>query len=274
MRSHLVATMIAATVCVPGPTLILAPISSAADEPTIGSFGEQFDLYEGSSVQMWTVDTLRKSSDVLPYPVQGTLWEATATGAVTEGSALPIIPNFHARARNGDTYRVLFQVASSQGINPARLNAGQSSTGKMYFDATGDAPEAVVYDSASTDLLTWTHLEAGPSADAADISFTPPPTQRSSEEPPPISVNPATPVTPEIPVAPASADWEGTPVPSAREGTALAPSPGGTAPVATPSAGLTDSTPLAPAAPAPSWQATPVLPGAEGTQDVNNRNNP
>ena len=41
--------------------------------------------------------------------------------------------NLNARARNGDTYRVLFTVATPQGVNPSTLAQGEKTTGKIYF---------------------------------------------------------------------------------------------------------------------------------------------
>ena len=45
--------------------------------------------------------------------------------------------DFNARARNGETYRVLFGAATPQGVNPATIAQGQQTTGKLYFDVTG-----------------------------------------------------------------------------------------------------------------------------------------
>ena len=45
----------------------------------------------------------------------------------------PIVSDLNARARNGDTYRTLFLVATPQGVNPAALAQGQQTSGKIYF---------------------------------------------------------------------------------------------------------------------------------------------
>ncbi len=90
-----------------------------------------------------------------PYPVAGTLWQATATDVAIQGSVQPVISNLNARARSGQTYRVLFGVATPQGVNPAVLSPGQQTTGVIYFDVTGDAPDSVVYNSGASDLAVW-----------------------------------------------------------------------------------------------------------------------
>jgi hypothetical protein len=44
---------------------------------------------------------------------------------------------------------------STQGLNPATLAQGQKTTGKVYFDVTGDQPSAVVYVAAGQELASW-----------------------------------------------------------------------------------------------------------------------
>lgn len=68
--------------------------------------------------------------------------EATATDQAIQGSATPILSNLNAKARSGQTYRVLFGVATPQGVNPATLAQGQKTTGKVYFDVVGDGPDS------------------------------------------------------------------------------------------------------------------------------------
>jgi Domain of unknown function (DUF1942) len=92
-------------------------------------------------------------TDRIPQPVAGTLWEATATDDAIEGSATPIVSNLNARARSGETCRVLFGVATPQGVNPATLPQGQETTGKVYFDVVGDSPDSVVYNAGDQDVL-------------------------------------------------------------------------------------------------------------------------
>jgi hypothetical protein len=103
-----------------------APTAAADDATT--TFGSEAKLVDGAVVQGWNVKDLKPSTDVIPHPVYGTLWEATATDTAIAGTATPIVSNFNARARNGDTYRVLFGAATPQGVNPSTLAQGQQST--------------------------------------------------------------------------------------------------------------------------------------------------
>ena len=137
--------------------IIGAPIASADDATT--TIGSQAKLMDGNVVQGWTITDLKTSTDPIPYPVAGTLWEATATDEAIQGSATPIVSNLNARAKSGQTYRVLFGVATPQGVNPATLAQGEKTTGKVYFDVTGDTPDSVVYNAGGQDLR---RLAAGP----------------------------------------------------------------------------------------------------------------
>jgi len=67
--------------------------SAAAEEAVTHHFGAGAELVNGTVVQEWTVTDLKPSSDVIPYPVAGTLWEATATDTAVEGSVIPIVSN-------------------------------------------------------------------------------------------------------------------------------------------------------------------------------------
>ena len=106
-------------------------------------------------VQGWTVTSLRPSSDAIPYPVQGRLWEASATDTAIKGSVTPVIPDMNARAVNGDSYRVIWNVAVEKGVNPSTLPEGASTSGKLYFDVTSTDPNSVVYNDGVQDLLIW-----------------------------------------------------------------------------------------------------------------------
>ena len=175
----------AATVATAGALgLITAPISSAEDVTTT-TVGSQAKLVDGNVIQGWTISDLRPSSDAIPYPVAGTLWEATATDEALQGSATPIVSNLNARARSGETYRVLFGVATPQGVNPATLPQGQKTTGKVYFDVTGDAPDAVVYSAGNQDLLAWAQAAPTPrqSGTQGGTQWTPPARSQASPAP-------------------------------------------------------------------------------------------
>ncbi|WP_369803623.1 MPT63 family protein [Mycobacterium sp. NAZ190054] len=132
----------------------------ASAEPEVKYLGQPGELVNGNVVQQWTITDLKPSSDVIPYQPVGTLWEATATDEAISGSVIPIVSNLNARAKNGDTYRVLFGVATPQGVNPSTLAQGQKTTGKIYFDVTGEQPDSVFYSDGGPDVVLW--LEAPP----------------------------------------------------------------------------------------------------------------
>ncbi len=241
----------AATIATAGAFgLITAPISSAEDVTTT-TVGSQAKLVDGNVIQGWTISDLRPSSDAIPYPVAGTLWEATATDEALEGSATPIVSNLNARTRGGETYRVLFGVATPQGVNPATIGEGQKTTGKVYFDVTGAAPDAVVYSAGDQDLLAWAQAAPAPrqSGSQGGTQWTPP--ARSQASPTPA----ATAATPAPAAAPAAAGT--TPAPAA---TAATPVP------AAAGAPLPASAEAAPGAPLPAGsQGTPLPAGSQGT---------
>jgi hypothetical protein len=294
----------AAAVAAAGSVGIIGAPIAAADDPTITTLGSQAKLVDGNVVQGWTISNLKTSTDVIPHVVNGTLWEATATDQAIDGGATPIVSNLNARARSGQTYRVLFGAATPQGVNPSTLAQGEKTTGKVYFDVTGDTPDSVVYNAGGQDLLIWVQpppqprqsggsstgarSQTTPAAPAATTPGTPAPAgspaaatgtegaplpagsplpSGSSGTPLPAGT-PGTPVPASTPGAPVPAGAaEGTPVPSGSQGTPLpAGAPG--APVAANSEGapLPASVQEAPAAaPAPASQGTPLPVGSEGT---------
>jgi Domain of unknown function (DUF1942) len=142
--------------------VVSAPEASAwgpfdGQGPTVQKFGSQGTLVDagGTVVQGWTVNDLRPSHDVIPYPVQGRLWEASATDTAIKGTVTPVIADMNARADDGDSYRVIWNVQLAQGVNPATMPEGASTSGKLYFDVTGADPNSVVYNNAVQDLLIW-----------------------------------------------------------------------------------------------------------------------
>jgi hypothetical protein len=160
MKNRRVACVTAAALA--ATAAISAPTASAwwpfdGQGPTVEKFGSQGTLVDagGAVVQGWTVTDLRPSSDVIPYPVQGRLWEASATDTAIKGSVTPIIPDMNARAANGDGYRVIWNVALEKGINPSTLAEGARTSGKLYFDVTATNPNSVVYNNNAQDLLIW-----------------------------------------------------------------------------------------------------------------------
>lgn len=112
-------------------------------------------MSNGDVLQGWTISNLKVSTDVIPHATQGTLWEATATDEAIRGTVIPIVSNFNARSASGEDYRVLFGVATAQGVNPSTLAQGQKTTGKVYFDVTGADPTSIVYRAGGEDLLLW-----------------------------------------------------------------------------------------------------------------------
>lgn len=150
--------------------------TAAAEATGLAWLGTQADLVDGNVVQGWTVSHLRPSPDVIPYPVQGQLWEATASDTAIAGDVVPIVSNMNARARDGQTYRALWEVATPAGVNPAILAQGQTTSGKIYFDVTGSLPDSVVYRGAGgPDLAVWVQPPppAGASSPNTWISATP-----------------------------------------------------------------------------------------------------
>jgi hypothetical protein len=137
-------------------SILAAPIAVAEDGGTILTpIGGAAELVNGDVIQAWTVLELQPSLDLIPYPVQGTLWEAIVTNQAVQGTVTPIIPDFNARADTGENYRALFEVATPLGVNPATLAQGQETGGKIYFDVVGPDPSSVVYNAMGRDLAVW-----------------------------------------------------------------------------------------------------------------------
>ncbi|WP_163802171.1 MPT63 family protein [Mycolicibacterium sediminis] len=129
--------------------------AASAAEDCSHRFGSHQQVADGGGMQDWSVTELKESGDVAPgFPVAGQLWEVTATVTAISGTSTPVIPNFTATSDDG-RYPVLWQVPSPQGISPAALAQGQTSTGKIYFDVTGEDPMAVVYTAGGTQSLMW-----------------------------------------------------------------------------------------------------------------------
>ena len=128
--------------------------ASAANN--IRAFGQQETLNDyvtGAPMIGYTVDGLSPSSDIMPFPVNGRLYEATVTVDALGGWATPLLPLFNARAESGHNYRVL--AGGPQSLSGAAVPPGGSSTGKLYFDVVGDDPNSVVYNDGVQDLLVW-----------------------------------------------------------------------------------------------------------------------
>ena len=134
------------------------PAPAAAAEGCMCDFGSHQQLANagGAIVQEWTITSLKKSNDPMPtYPLTGQLWEATASVQAMSGSITPLIPNLRAIAADGQSYPVLWQLANPQGLPGSTIAQGQTSTGKIYFDATGAEPVMVTYTDGGEHSLMW-----------------------------------------------------------------------------------------------------------------------
>jgi hypothetical protein len=243
----------AAAVAAAGSVGIIGVPIASADDATTTTIGSQAKLWDGNVVQGRTITDLKASADPIPYPVAGTLWEATATDEAIQGGATPIVSNLNARAKSGQTYRVLFGVATPQGVNPSTLAQGEKTTGKVYFDVTGDTPDSVVYNAGGQDLLVW--LQAPPATQAI-TPYSPVPA-RGQTSPVPASA-PATgaeraPLPGSAPGPPLPTGSSGTPLPTGSSGTPLPAGSAGT-PVPSDSSGSSGS------------QGTPLPAGSQRTR--------
>jgi uncharacterized protein DUF1942 len=160
-KARTVVATAAATIALMSTAVITATSASAwwpfdAQGPSIQKFGTREDVVDGAGtiVQGWTVYNVKPSTDVIPYPVQGRLWEARATDETIRGSVTPVISDMNARGPHGQTYRVI-SVALANGLNPTTLAQGQKTSGKLYLDVTGEDPDEVMYNNLVQDLLIW-----------------------------------------------------------------------------------------------------------------------
>lgn len=140
----------------------------------------------GMMVTAYTVTNLGPSSDVIPYRVMGRLYEATVKVEADRGTITPVLPPFMARSFDGRNYPELAGVPTDNGVNPASLMQGDSTTGKLYFDVVGTPPDSVAYNDGMMDLMLWVGPAGAPPAPAA----------------PPAMPMPAAPMMPAVPAPP------------------------------------------------------------------------
>ena len=142
------ATAFAAAVGIAAATVVPA---SATDNIKI--FGEQMRLNKpgGKPFIGYTVTNFGPSND--PVPHRGTLYGATLTVDAFTDWALPMIALFNARALSGQGYPLIPNAPG--GISGAWVPPGGTSSGKLYFDITGDEPNSVVYNDGVRDILAW-----------------------------------------------------------------------------------------------------------------------
>ncbi|MGV0744891.1 DUF1942 domain-containing protein [Mycolicibacterium sp. XJ870] len=151
MKSNKLAGSVATAAIAFGIAIGSAVPASAINN--IQPFGTQETLkYSHDAVEIgYTVDGIRPSSDVVPHPINGRLYESTVTVDAVRGWVTPMVPWFNARSESGHNYRVL----NVPGLSGAAIPPGAKTTGKIYFDVVGDVPNSVVYNDGTVDLLGW-----------------------------------------------------------------------------------------------------------------------
>jgi hypothetical protein len=148
--------------------------ATASAAPNIQGFGTSQQLINGPMIIEYTVSNLQQSNAAIPgYTPKGTLYQADVTAKSDSGLVTPMVNDFIARGPNGQNYRVIDKVAAPGSLNPAPIPQGQESTGTLYFDVTGAAPNGVAYNDGGQDVLIWTSNVPGGAAPAAPN--TPPP---------------------------------------------------------------------------------------------------
>ena len=145
--------------------------SVGAVAPASAADGQVFGLQQtvsdpdGGEIA-YTVTKFLPSADAIPYPVSGQLYEATVRADALNGMVTPAIPAFSAQAESGQNYPALADVWTPQGLSGMTLLPGGHSAGKVYFDAVGDPPTSVVYNSAG-DMVAWIEPPIAPPAEVA-----------------------------------------------------------------------------------------------------------
>jgi hypothetical protein len=130
---------------------------TALAEPAVQPFGTPSQLNDGPMVTSYTVSNLEPANVTIPgYQPRGKLYQADVTARADSGTVTPVVADFNARAANSDTYRVVNTVPTPGGISPAPIAQGAAANGKIYFDVTGPAPDGVVYNDGTQDVLIWT----------------------------------------------------------------------------------------------------------------------
>src|SRR6201993_1702862 len=153
---------------------VVAAATASAAPPNIQGFGTSEPLIDGPLVTNYTVSNLQPSNVAIPgYTPKGTLYQADLTARSDGGLVTPMVNDFIARGPNGQNYRVIDKVAAPGSLNPAPIPQGQESTGTLYFDVTGAAPNGVVYNDGMQDILIWTSNVPGGSKPAPSATPAP-----------------------------------------------------------------------------------------------------
>ena len=146
----------AATAVAASVALGATGVASATD--SIQAFGEEQtinDVASGGPLIGYTVTDLAPSTDTIPYPVAGRLYDATLKVNAFGNWANPVIPRFIARAENGQGYPAITGVFIPQAIQGNAVPPNGSSSGKLYFDVVGFDPNSVSYNDGVRDILAW-----------------------------------------------------------------------------------------------------------------------
>ena len=157
----------------------LAP-ASAADGQV---FGLQQTVTDPSGEIGYTVTKFLPSGDAVPFPVTGQLYEVTVRADALNGMPTPAVPAFSAHSESGQSYPALAGAWTPQGLSNAPLLPGGQSTGKVYFDAVGEAPTSVVYNGPG-DMLTWIEPPAAPAEEEPAAEEEAPAEEAPAEEAP------------------------------------------------------------------------------------------
>ena len=156
----------------------IAPASAADNQ----AFGIQQAVIDPNGGEIaYTVTKLLPSGDAVPYPLSGQLYEVTVRANAINGLVIPVIPNFSAQTASGQSYPALAGAWTPQGFNSAILLAGGSTSGKIYFDAVGEAPTGVAYNGGGESLL-WIEPPAASEGEAAPEEEAAPAEEAAPEE--------------------------------------------------------------------------------------------
>jgi hypothetical protein len=155
---------------------VLAAATAAAAPPNIQGFGSSESLVDGPLVTAYTVSNLQPSNVTIPgYTPKGTLYQADISATSDGGLVTPQVRDFSARGPNGQTYKLIDKVEVPNGLNPAPIPQGSTSTGTLYFDVTGAPPNGVVYNDGLQDILIWTSNVPAASAPGTPVNPSPVP---------------------------------------------------------------------------------------------------
>jgi hypothetical protein len=128
---------------------ILTATTAFAD-PEALSLGQRAELPSPGGAIDYTVSSLQPSGH------NDGIWYSDVTATAVNGSPIPNIADFNARAVNSSTYAVM-KGNETDGLPNEPLAMGTETTGRVYFDVRGGtAPNSVVYrDAGGTDKVVW-----------------------------------------------------------------------------------------------------------------------